>query len=79
MHVCGRLDMKEPWKEYGLARTTYLYRKKHNIPFNAPICPGRTSKRYSGMSYRNTPEKIEELKRKYANGITPEILDELLR
>ena len=71
--------MKEPWKEYGLTRPTYFYRKKHDIPFNAPICPGRTSERYSGLRYKNTPENIEELKRKYANGITPEILDELLR
>jgi len=71
--------MKEPWKDYGLARPTYFYRKKHGIPFNAPICKGRAGERYSGMNYRNTPEKIEELKKKYANGITPEILDELLR
>lgn len=71
--------MKEPWKEYGLTRPTYYYRKRHGIPFNNPICQGKTGERYSGRSYRNTPEKIEELKRKYANGITPEILDELLR
>ena len=74
-----KVGSKEPWKEYGLARTTYIYRKKHNIPFNAPICPGRVGERYSGMNYKNTPEKIEELRRKYANGITSVILDELLR
>lgn len=71
--------MKEPWKVYGITQATYYYRKKHGIPFNAPICQGRASERYSGLRYKNATEKIEELKKKYANGITPEILDELLR
>lgn len=69
----------EPWKEYGLTRGAYYYRVKNNIPLDALVGKGRTGERYSGKSYRNPSEKIEELKRKYANGITPEILDELLR
>ena len=34
--------------------------------------------RASGMEYENSPEKIEELKEKYKNGITSEIWEEFV-
>lgn len=38
----------------------------------------RTSNsRYSGRRYDNPPEKITEMKEKYKNGVTREILDEM--
>lgn len=33
--------------------------------------------RYSGKDYTNTPERIQAIKEKYANGVTPEILAEM--
>ncbi len=33
--------------------------------------------RFSGRSYKNSPQRIAEIKRKYANGVTPEIMKEL--
>lgn len=36
------------------------------------------TRRFSGLHYLNPPEKIEAIKEKYRNGVTAEILDELL-
>lgn len=36
-----------------------------------------SDKRYSGRKYTNTPERLREIKAKYANGVTPEILAEM--
>ena len=33
--------------------------------------------RYSGKEYTNTPERLQAIKDKYANGVTPEILAEM--
>lgn len=36
-----------------------------------------SNSRYSGRRYDNPPEKITEMKEKYKNGVTREILDEM--
>lgn len=36
-----------------------------------------SDKRYSGRKYTNTPERLQAIKDKYANGVTPEILAEM--
>lgn len=36
-----------------------------------------SDKRYSGRKYTNTPERLQAIKEKYANGVTPEILAEM--
>ena len=35
-------------------------------------------KRYSGRVYENSPEKLQAIKEKYKNGITNEILEEII-
>lgn len=36
----------------------------------------KKTSRFSGRSYENTPEKLEKIRKKYANGITAEIMQE---
>ena len=36
-------------------------------------------KRYSGLNYKNTDEKIKEIKKKYANGINGKIIEEMIK
>ena len=35
--------------------------------------------RYSKLEYENSPERLNQIREKYKNGVTKEILDELLR
>lgn len=66
-------DSGRPWELYGLPRTTYLYRLRHGVPLGAPYHygsgGGRQNRRASGLVYDNPPERIEQIKRKYAQGI----------
>ena len=34
--------------------------------------------RFSGLDYENSPEKIDEIKKKYKNGITKEMIEEMV-
>jgi transcriptional regulator with XRE-family HTH domain len=46
----------------------------NNIEFK-PIRKGYG--RFSGLQYENTPERLEQIKKKYSNGVTMDILKEM--
>ena len=63
------------WELSGLTKNQYYYRKrkkKNNIET-------KIYGRFSGKVYENTPDKLEQIKQKYKNGITAEIILELER
>lgn len=65
--------MKKLWEEFGLPRSTYLWRIKHGKDLNAKKYDGSgrhfCSCRFSGKYYENPPEKIAAIRQKYANGV----------
>lgn len=63
------------YEELGLTKAQYIYRIRKGV---LPRKNQRKDIRYSGLVYENSAEKIAELKEKYKNGITKEILEELL-
>ena len=41
---------------------------------NRPITYGR----FSGLEYENTPEKIDEIREKYRNGVTLQMIEDMV-
>lgn len=39
----------------------------------------KRSKRYSGNNYQNSPDRLQALKEKYKNGVSKEIIVEMVR
>ena len=69
-----------PWEEAGISYATYRWRIKNGKdPLGKKERPGRSLARFSGRKYVNPPEKIAAIKEKYKNGVTREILEEILR
>lgn len=82
MRTKGSKNLKDkPWEAYGLTKSAYYKRKQLCLPFDAELPRGRPPKsgRFSGKIYKNTDEKLMEIKEKYKNGITQEILDEMMK
>ncbi len=40
---------------------------------------GKRIKRFSGKNYENSPEKLNQIKEKYKNGVTQEILKNIFK
>ena len=64
------------YEKLGLTRDQYIYKIRKGL---LPGLNRRKDIRYSGLVYENSAEKIAELKEKYKNGVTKEILEEFLK
>lgn len=64
------------YEKLGLTRDQYIYKIRKEL---LPRLNRRKDIRYSGLVYENSAEKIAELKEKYKNGVTKEILEEFLK
>lgn len=64
------------YEKLGLTRDQYIYIMRKGL---LPRKNRRKDIRYSGLVYENSAEKIAELKEKYKNGVTKEILEEFLK
>lgn len=64
------------YEKLGLTRDQYIYKIRKGL---LPRKNRRKDIRYSGLVYENSAEKIAELKEKYKNGVTKEILEEFLK
>lgn len=65
-------ELKEYQNQIGVKEYSKQYHKIYNL---SKI----TNKRFSGKDYENSEERLNEIKEKYKNGVTKEILDEMLR
>ena len=64
---------KTPWVDLGLSKSKYYaIRRKQGL--GRPLML-----RYSGLKYENTKERLQEIKEKYKNGVTEEILQEFIK
>lgn len=86
----GRMksNTRKPWEVLGLAKSTYFWRLKRNLITYEQLqiindelgtLEARASNRFSGRSYENPPEKLNAIREKYKNGITPEIWMEFVQ
>jgi hypothetical protein len=64
------------YEKLGLTRDQYIYKIRKGL---LPRLNRRKDIRYSGLVYENSAEKIAELKEKYKNGVTKDILEEFLK
>lgn len=73
------LNGEKPWEKYGLTKSCYYARMRKGLPFDKDLPRGRKncSGRASGSVYENPPGRLEEIRRKYAGGVTEEIMSEL--
>ena len=62
------------YEELGLTKDQYIYRIRKGL---LPRKKRKNNERYSGLDYVNSPKKIKQIKEKYKNGITREILEEM--
>ena len=68
----------EPWKEFGLNRSTYYYQlRKGRLSANYRV-PKTAKRRYSGLDYENPKEKLLAIREKYKNGIPDGTIEEML-
>lgn len=72
------LNGEKPWEKYGLTKSCYYARMRKGLPFDKDLRRGRKngSGRVSGRVYENPPGRLEEIRRKYAGGVTEEIMSE---
>ena len=79
---------RKPWEILGLTKGAYYWRLKRNqltceqlqiIKYELGALKARTRNRFSGRSYDNPPEKLNTIREKYKNGITPEIWMEFVQ
>lgn len=71
---CGKTFASNSNKQIFCTRNCYLknyYSKNKKYPVR--------THRFSGKSYNNSPERILELKEKYKNGVTSEIMEEFAK
>ena len=52
------------------------YRKQYHLLYQRTKEAG--NKRYSGEHYENTPEKLNRIKEKYKNGVSQEMINQML-
>ena len=62
------------YEELGLTKDQYIYRIRKGL---LPRKKRKNNERFSGLEYKNSPEKIKAIKDKYKNGVTNKILSEL--
>ena len=62
------------YEELGLTKDQYIYRIRKGL---LPRKKRKNNERFSGLEYKNSPEKIKEIKEKYKNGVTEEIINEM--
>lgn len=67
-----------PWEKFGISKSLYYYRIANGIPLDKHKYKDKYEKRYSGSAYDTPPQRIAEIKMKYRNGITNEILREFV-
>ena len=68
----------EPWKDFGLTKGSYYYQlRKGTLPCNYRVKRKPTG-RYSGQSYKNTKERLLEIREKYKNGIPDGTIEAML-
>ena len=60
------------YEELGLTKDQYIYRIRKGL-----IARKNYTGRFSGLNYRNSPERLNEIKEKYRNGVTADILKEI--
>lgn len=70
------LPKGQPWKAYGIKYSTYILRLETGTPFTQRR--RQCGQRASGKKYDNPPEKLEAIKKKYANGVTREMIAEMV-
>ena len=58
----------------GLTKDQYIYRIRRGL---LPRKKRKNNERFSGLEYKNSPEKIKAIKEKYKNGVTEEIIKEM--
>lgn len=64
------------YEKLGLTKNQYIYKVRKGL---LPRKNRRKDIRYSGLVYENSAEKLAAIKEKYKNGVTKEILEELLK
>ena len=52
------------------------YRNQYQLLYQRTM--QAADKRYSGLHYKNSPEKLKQLKEKYKNGVSKEIINIML-
>ena len=62
------------YEELGLTKDQYIYRIRRGL---LPRKKRKNNERFSGLEYKNSPEKIKAIKEKYKNGVTEEIIKEM--
>lgn len=60
------------WECLGLTKDQYIYRIRKGL-----ISRKNNNGRFSGLNYRNSPERLNKIKEKYRNGVTADILKEM--
>lgn len=60
------------WESLGLTKDQYIYRIRKGL-----IARKNNNGRFSGLNYRNSPERLNKIKEKYRNGVTADILKEM--
>lgn len=60
------------WENLGLTKDQYIYRIRKGL-----IARKNNNGRFYGLNYRNSPERLNEIKEKYRNGVTADILKEM--
>lgn len=68
--------MDKELKEYRNRIGTKEYRKEYHKLYSEVK---QHKERYSKLEYENSKEKINQIKEKYKNGVTPEILAEFIK
>ncbi len=63
------------YEELGLTKDQYIYQVRKGL---LPRQKRTPNERFSGLKYENSPDKLNAIKEKYKNGVTEEILKEML-
>lgn len=63
------------YEKLGITKAQYIYRVRKGV---LPRKNHKMNERYSGLDYFNSEEKLNAIKEKYKNGVTREILEEML-
>jgi hypothetical protein len=62
------------YEKLGITKDQYIYRIRKGL---LPRKKRKNNERFSGLEYKNSQEKLEAIRQKYADGVTSEHLQEL--
>jgi hypothetical protein len=62
------------YEKLGITKDQYIYRIRKDL---LPRKKRKNNGRFSGLEYKNSQEKLEAIRQKYADGVTSEHLQEL--